>query len=155
METHKNIAASINQLIEINNERIEGYKKAIELLPEGDHFGLRGIFEDYRDQSIQFNADLKPLVATSGETPAEGTRTSGTEFRAWIDLKSAVAPHAVQSRLESCERGEDKFQKVYEEVLANGDLDADLRVIAQSHLDTESAAHDHIKELRDAKLEDR
>ena len=38
METHKNIAASINQLIEINNDRIEGYKKAIELLPEGDHY---------------------------------------------------------------------------------------------------------------------
>lgn len=155
MKTHESIAASINELIEINNDRIEGYKKAIELLPEGDHFGLRGIFEDYRDQSIQFNADLKPLVATLGETPTDATRTSGKMFRAWMELKSAVAPHAIQAILESCERGEDEFQKVYEEVLANGDLDTDLRVIAQSQLDTESAAHDHIKDLRDAKLEDR
>lgn len=155
METHKNIAASINQLIEINNDRIEGYKKAIELLPEGDHYGLRGIFEDYRDQSIQFNADLKPLVATLGDTPTDDTRTTGKMFRAWMELKSTVAPHTVQAILESCERGEDEFRKVYKDVLADGDLNADLRVIAQSQLEIESAAHDHIKDLRDAKIEDR
>lgn len=155
MKTNKNIASRINELVEINNDRIEGYKKAIELLPEGDHFGLRSIFEDYRDQSIQFNADLKPLVTGLGENPTDDTRTSGKMFRAWMELKSAVAPHTIQAVLESCERGEDEFKKVYEDVLADGNLDADLRLIAQSQLELERAAHDHIKELRDAKLEER
>lgn len=155
MKTNKNIASRINELVEINNDRIEGYKKAIELLPEGDHFGLRSIFEDYRDQSIQFNADLKPLVTGLGENPTDDTRTSGKMFRAWMELKSAVSPHTIQAVLESCERGEDEFKKVYEDVLADGNLDADLRLIAQSQLELERAAHDHIKELRDAKLEER
>lgn len=130
MKTHESIAASINELIEINNDRIEGYKKAIELLPEGDHFGLRGIFEDYRDQSIQFNADLKPLVATLGETPTDATRTSGKMFRAWMELKSAVAPHAIQAILESCERGKTNFKRSMKKFWPMGTL---IQIYASSH----------------------
>src|SRR5690606_40663752 len=105
-----------------------------------------------RRRHTSFSRDWSSDVCSSD---LDDTRTSGKMFMAWMELKSTVAPHTVQAILESCERGEDEFRKVYKDVLADGDLNADLRVIAQSQLEIESAAHDHIKDLRDAKIEDR
>ncbi|MDR2283494.1 MAG: PA2169 family four-helix-bundle protein, partial [Sphingobacterium sp.] len=96
---HQDTADLLNQLIEINNDRIEGYEKAISLLPEESNYGLQDVFEKYRDQSIQFKNELKPLVIREGDMPTEETRTSGKLFRTWMEIKSAVAPYTVKAIL--------------------------------------------------------
>lgn len=144
------MAGLLNQLVEINNDRIQGYETAISLLPTDKHYSLQGIFEKYRDQSIQFKNDLKPLVVREGETPTEDTRTTGKLFRTWMELKSALAPHTAQSILESCERGEDEFRNVYKDIIQKAQqASIDLYSIIQSQANLQEMAHDHIKELRD------
>lgn len=151
MENVKQQTADLlNQLVEINNDRIEGYEKAITLLPQQDNYDIQNIFEKYRDQSIQFNSELKPLVFRAGDTPTDDTRTSGKLFRTWMAIKSTVAPSTIESVLESCERGEDEFKKVYRDAIEQADhIPADILLIIQSQAELQLAAHDHIKNLRD------
>lgn len=147
---HQDTADLLNQLVEINNDRIEGYEKAITLLPSENNYGLQAIFEKYRDQSIQFKNDLKPLVIREGDMPTEDTRTSGKLFRTWMEIKSAVAPYTAKAVLESCERGEDEFKKVYHDAISKSQqLPLNIFSIIQSQANLQREAHDHIKELRD------
>ncbi len=140
----------LDQLVEINNDRIEGYEKAMEILPPEDSYGLYNIFEKYRSQSFQFNAQLKPLIAQMGDVPTEGTRTSGKLFRTWMEAKAMVAPNTVKAILESCERGEDEFKRVYMNTLEKcTDAPADIITLIQSQATFQKEAHDHIKQLRD------
>lgn len=74
--------------IEINNDRIAGYEKAIEILSEEPDNELQSIFETYRDQSVQFRSELLPFVQVVGENADQGTKLSGKFFRMWIDVKS-------------------------------------------------------------------
>ncbi|HMR20096.1 MAG TPA: PA2169 family four-helix-bundle protein [Sphingobacterium sp.] len=150
METQEKRADLLNTLIEINNDRIEGYGKAIEIISGTSDIDLQTIFEMYRDQSIQFKAELIPLVRRTGEEPTDDTRTSGKLFRVWMDIKSAVTPSSARAVLESCERGEDEFKAVYRKCLEDAGTDAvDLIPIIQSQAELQLTAHDHIKELRD------
>lgn len=147
---HQENADLLNQLIEINNDRIEGYEKAISLLSGEGNYELQDIFEKYRDQSIQFKNDLIPLVVREGDIPTEETRTSGKLFRTWMEIKSAVAPYTAKAVLESCERGEDEFKKVYKDAITKS-LQAPITILSiiQSQANLQLEAHDHIKELRD------
>ena len=147
---HQENSDLLNQLIEINNDRIEGYEKAIALLPKEGNYDLQNIFEKYRDQSIQFKSDLVPLVVREGDTPTEETRTTGKLFRTWMEIKSAVAPYTAKAILESCERGEDEFKKVYSDAITNSQQ-APLTILSilQSQANLQLEAHDHIRELRD------
>lgn len=150
METLEKKADLLNKLIEINNDRIEGYGKAIEIISNIGYVDLQTVFEKYRDQSIQFKAELTPLVHRTGEEPTDDTRTSGKLFRVWMDIKSAVAPSSSKAVLESCERGEDEFKAVYRQCLEEATSHAiDMVPIIQSQAELQLAAHDHIKELRD------
>ncbi|MBE8723090.1 ferritin-like domain-containing protein [Sphingobacterium pedocola] len=140
----------LNDLIEINNDRIEGYAKAIELLDPAGDIDLNSLFEKYRQQSQQFKSELTPLVFKEGETPEEGTRVTGKLFRTWMDIKNTLAGNDRKSILESCERGEDAFKRVYENAWTDADgLDAEVLSIIRSQAELQLAAHDEIKALRD------
>ncbi len=145
-----NLGEFLNNLIEINNDRIEGYEKAITLLPKDENLGLKALFGGYRDQSIKFKSEITPFVVQQGETPTDETRTSGKLFRAWMSIKSAVDPFTSHAILESCERGEDEFVKVYNDAMKeSAQLPMDLLVVLQSQASEQFKAHNHIKQLRD------
>lgn len=140
----------LNELIEINNDRIEGYGKAIELLDK-NNFDLQSIFEGYRDQSIQFNNELIPLVTREGGIPTDETKTSGKMFRAWMDIKASLTPNSIKPILELCERGEDECKKVYTNVLEkSSQIALDLIPYIESQAAMQLQAHDNIRDLRNS-----
>ncbi|MEJ5056101.1 PA2169 family four-helix-bundle protein [Sphingobacterium sp. MYb382] len=144
----KNQTDTLNMLIEINNDRIEGYKAAIGLLPSTANITIRTAFEEYRDQSIQFNTELIPLVFQDGEYPEEGTRASGKLFRIWMDIKAMISPSTTKSILASCERGEEEHEKVYFKALDGAEsLNATVLLILESQSLIQTKAHNHIKQL--------
>lgn len=148
----------LNDLVKTNNDRIEGYEKAIDLLSEDedlpeDYTGLKSLFENYRDQSLQFNATLKPLVAQLGGAPAEEASTTGKIFRLWMDIKASLPGSNRQAILNSCERGEDEFIKAYKKAINHPELlDPEIVNIISSQIDTQLEAHDRIKALRDGEI---
>src|SRR6185312_15682061 len=94
----------LNDLIKINNDRIEGYKKATEeLSPEDDD--LRVIFAELSRQSATNKSQLVEEVQVLGEEPESGTTTAGKVYRAWMDVKALFTGHDRKTILANCETG--------------------------------------------------
>lgn len=144
--THRTIEI-LNDLIQINNDRITGYSRAIEELKDHDD-NLKTLFAAMIDQSRQVRMALGKEVQALGGDMDTGTTNSGKIYRAWMDVKAVFTGHDRKTVLNNCEFGEDAAQKAYDTALLSEDLPAYLRemVSQQKHLLKDS--HDEIKALR-------
>lgn len=150
--TTSSIKHILNDLVLINNDRIEGYEKALEELKSGDHsqdLDLNMLFQRMIDQSREFRNDLGREVQVLGEDMAEGTMTSGKLYRAWMDVKALFTGQDRKAILSSCEGGEDAAQKAYESALEEDDIPAFLRELISTQKASLKLSHDEIKSLRD------
>ncbi|WP_312769247.1 PA2169 family four-helix-bundle protein [Epilithonimonas sp.] len=107
----------MNDLIKINNDRIEGYKKAIAELQDDEHFDRKTVFSAMVTESQQYKTELQNKIHEYGGSTEQGTTTSGKLYRAWMDVKSAFAVNDSASVLSACEAGEDAAQKVIDQLL--------------------------------------
>lgn len=146
MENSKTIDA-LNKLIEINNDRVEGYDTASK---ETDSSSLKVLFGGLTQTSNTNLSELRTAVLQLGGTPEEGTRVTGKFFRAWMDVKAAFTGNDAHTILDSCEFGEDKALEAYEEVLDSSDLTVEQRAMIIRQQSTLRADHDKVKSLRDA-----
>ena len=150
MKTNERTAEVLNDLIEINNDRIRGYEKAIEETKPGDA-DLRALFESMASESRSYANDLRRHVTVAGEDPAEGTTIRGKIYRAWMDVKATFTGKDRKSILASCEYGEDAAQRAYEDALSSdAELSADVRQVITEQKSSLKRSHDKIKALRDA-----
>lgn len=148
MENDKTIDV-LNSLITINNDRIEGYETASEATDEQD---LKALFARFISTSQKCKQELVGEVQKLGGDVAEGTKTSGKFFRAWMDVKAALTGRDRKAILNSCEYGEDQAQDTYEDVLENDleDLKVSYRKMISDQKSLLNADHHHVKDLRDA-----
>lgn len=121
MENEKSIAV-LNDLIRINNDRIEGYTKAAEELSKPGYDNARPMFLERTNESNVFVNELTIAVSRLGGEPAENTTASGKLYRTWMDLKTAFTGGSVKSVFELCEFGEDAALKAYDEALEDETL---------------------------------
>ncbi|PST83392.1 aldehyde dehydrogenase [Pedobacter yulinensis] len=149
MKTATVSAEVLNDLVEINNDRIVGYEKALEELQEGNE-DLRTLFLEMIDQSRQYRMALGQEVEVMGEEMEKGTTTSGKIYRAWMDVKAVFTGHDRKTVLENCEFGEDAAQKAYKMALDETDISAALRDMITEQKSGLKVAHDKIKALRDS-----
>src|SRR4030095_10909687 len=70
--TSEKNAAVFNDLIRINNDRTEGYRKAAKII-DGKDNGLRDLFVDLANESCKNVEELEKYETREGEEPAEGT----------------------------------------------------------------------------------
>jgi len=142
----------LNKLIEINNDRIEGYETASK---ETDETELKTLFTQLAQTSQECNGELIDEVSQLGGDPVEGTKTSGKFFRAWMDVKSALTGKDRKAILNSCEYGEDVAVNTYKRVLENNtdDLTEDQLAMVEGQHDLIKADHDMVKSLRDSLVE--
>jgi uncharacterized protein (TIGR02284 family) len=115
MDTKKSISV-LNVLIEINNDRIEGYLTASKETKEGD---LISLFEQFAETSHVNRVDLVTEVRKLGGTPDESTKATGKLFRLWMELKTLVTGNDLDAILGSCEFGEDAALEAYSHALQN------------------------------------
>lgn len=149
MEKNSKVTSLINDLIQINNDRIVGYEKAIEELKDED-VDLRTLFHRYVQESKQYVGDLTQEVSRLGGDAADGTTNSGKIYRVWMDLKAAVTGHDRKTVLANCEFGEDAAQKAYDMALnSDTDIDAPLRDLIVKQKTQLKTGHDEVKRLRD------
>jgi len=151
MENKKSIDA-LNTLVEINNDRIEGYETAARETNEPD---LKVLFTKLAETSQDCRIELEREVEMLGGTPAKGTKVSGKFFRAWMDVKAAITGKDRKAILESCEYGEDHAVKTYESVLEDDreDLTSEQIALIESQYDLIKADHDAVRALRDSLVE--
>jgi uncharacterized protein (TIGR02284 family) len=149
MEISEKTIDALNDLIEMNNDRVEGFEKAGRDLEE-QYGNLTLLFEKLAGESRQNVVELTDIVQQYGGEPAEGTSTSGDLHRAWIDVKSVFTGGDAEAVLNECERGEDAIKAAYQSALSeDSDLSPELLPILQKQQMGVNEGHDQIKSLRD------
>jgi len=150
MATNEKMIEVLNDLIEINNDRITGYGKAVDETKDID-VDLQAVFHKMADESRKYKAELIQAVTRLGGEPTTGTTNSGKIYRVWMDVKATFTGHSRQAVLENCEFGEDAAQKAYKMALASdAEMDADTRQLITSQQSSLKNSHDIIKKYRDA-----
>ena len=149
MATNSEVIEILNDLILINNDRIEGYKKSTDETDASDT-DLRSLYSNLSDHSRSNVSELTSEVARLGGEPATGTMISGKLYRTWMDVKSAFTSDGRKTSLENSEFGEDAAQKAYETALKSDDLTPDLRALITRQKAILKDGHDTVKRLRDS-----
>ena len=140
----------LNDLVQINLDRVRGYTKAAEET-NSDDADLRALFTDFANDSRGYAEELSALVRNLGGEPATDSTQRGKIYRAWMDMKAVVTGSNRKAILGSCEYGEDAAQRQYERALEDSeDLPADIRQVIVSQKDKLRLGHDRVKAMRDS-----
>ena len=149
MTTNDNTYEVLNDLIRINNDRIEGYERAAKETDDSDA-DLRAVFSSMASESRNYVNELTRHVAQGGEEPATDTTVSGKIYRAWMDVKATFTGNNRKAILASCEYGEDAAQKAYDAALkTDAELPTELRQLIMDQKSGLKKSHDEIKKMRD------
>lgn len=137
---------TLNTLIEINNDRIEGYETASKETEESD---LKLLFATFISTSRKCRQELVEQVFFLGGKPEEGTRITGKFFRTWMDVKAALTGKDRKAILSSCEYGEDVAVATYDKEIENnfGELSSSLQSLIMSQRNLIKADHDKIRNM--------
>lgn len=147
MNTNEKTINVLNDLIQLNNDRMQGYDLAAEQTNDND---LKNIFSDYSTTSRQFKNDIALKVKSLGGEAEQGTSTSGKVYRAWMDVKTALTSNDRKTTLNSCEFGEDAAVRGYESAMKEvSDLSTDVSTMVSTQYSTIKKHHDKIKSMRD------
>lgn len=150
MTQNDKLVEVLNDLIEINNDRVTGYEKAADEAKSVD-VDLKATFMKMADESRKYKAQLSQEVTRLGGTPSTGTTNSGKLYRVWMDAKAVFTGKDRQAILENCEFGEDAAQKAYKAALASdAEISAETRNLITDQQASLKTSHDLIKKYRDA-----
>lgn len=146
---NQNAIDQLNALIQINNDRIEGYETAAEETKESD---LIQMFNEFKQTSVKCRAELSAEVSKLGGEPTDSTKLTGKFFRVWMDVKAALTNKDRHAILDSCEYGEDHVIDAYEDVLDNhaDELRPSQLSMVRTQFEEIKAGHDTVKSMRDA-----
>lgn len=148
MSTGSNhIIEVLNDLIQIHNDRIAGYEKALKELKPKDNY-LKEYFLKYIDQSRNIKIELGAEVQPLGGSMDNSTTTSGKIYRAWMDIKAVFTGNDVHEILSNCEYGEDAAQQAYMNALDETDLPQYIRPLLLKQQRILLDAHNQVKSLR-------
>jgi uncharacterized protein (TIGR02284 family) len=148
MESNKNVVDALNNLVQINNDRIEGYERAAK---ETDDSDLKDLFNQMASKSHMMKSQLSSEVIKRSGKPTESTTSSGKAFRVWMDFKAALTGKNRKAILSSCEFGEDAAQDTYQDVLKDGtELPTEIVDLISTQKSQLREDHDRVKTLRDS-----
>ena len=148
MKTNEKTSEILNDLIQINNDRVAGYEKAANETNMKD-VDLRSLFSELAADSRRYANELSRYVSVTTE-PAEGTTAKGKIYRVWMDVKATFSGKDRKAILASCEFGEDAAQKAYDEALSSdADLSVEIRQLIMDQKMSLKKSHDRIKRMRD------
>jgi uncharacterized protein (TIGR02284 family) len=148
MDKRHEIIEILNDLVKINNDRIEGYKTAVGEL-DHDDTDLKSLFDRMIAQSMMLKSDLAEEIEVLHGDIEKGTTGNGKIYRAWMDVKAVFTGRDRHSILENCEFGEDAAQKAYASALESDVLPDFIHEIIQHQQTALREAHDKIRALRD------
>ncbi len=150
MNINEKTAEVLNDLVRINNDRIEGYTKA-ENETKAEDSDLQSLFRQMAAESRSYVNDLSKYISVTGNDTADDTTVRGKIYRAWMDVKATFSGKNRKAILASCEYGEDAAQKAYDAALSSdAEFSTEVRQLIMDQKQSLKKSHDQIKALRDA-----
>jgi uncharacterized protein (TIGR02284 family) len=146
MENEKTIDI-LNSLVQINHDRIEGYKTAMEETKDDEE--LRESFLNFQQTSFSCLASLISQVQALNGTAEDGTKNTGKIHRVWMDFKAMVNGHDRKAILSSCAFGDEAAMDLYKDVLEDDreNLSAEQQTMFQTQLALITSDYNNVKML--------
>ena len=148
MIKNEEIVDDLNELVKINNDRIQGYMKAVE---DTEDAQLDHLFNEMIVQSQNFRSQLADhIVRIDGSAVTEATSTdvSSKIHRAWIDIKSALTGKDRDTVLSSVTFGEDAAVEAYAEAVEKDHLPAYIKEDLIKQLSELKASREKMESLK-------
>lgn len=150
MIKNQEIVDDLNDLVKINNDRIQGYEKAIE---DNKDPQLDDLFRHYVIQSQKFRSQLaEHIVRIDGLAVTDATSTDvGSKIhRAWIDIKSAITGKDRDTVLSSVEFGESMAVEAYKDAIEKDHIPAYIKEDLTTQLGELNEAYGKMKAMHKA-----
>jgi uncharacterized protein (TIGR02284 family) len=150
MIKNEDLVDALNELVKINNDRIQGFEKAVK---DNEDASLDDLFRHMIVQSQEFRSELADhIVRLDGSAVSDATATdlSSKIHRAWIDIKAAVSGKDRDTVLSSVEFGESAAVEAYEDALDDADIPHYIKDVVQQQLTQLRASLEKVKALRGA-----
>jgi uncharacterized protein (TIGR02284 family) len=148
MQNMRQTIEVLNDLIQINNDRITGYERAIRATrPEDDD--LKILYATMIAESHRNKIALAAEVQALGAEIEQGTTPGGKIYRAWMEVKSIFTGNNRHTILTNCEAGEDAAQRAYHAALEHESLPAYIRELLVRQRDTLQSNYVEIRALKD------
>lgn len=134
----------LNRLIEITIDSADGYREAAEDVSNPE---LKSIFQRRaRERLAAFSSLQSQVKALGGQPEDEGTLLASMH-RAFVNLRSTVRDGDL-AVIDEVERGEDRIQSKYEEVIGDGRLSSSSLAVAQHAYQSVRSAHEEMGRLK-------
>lgn len=119
LENNLAVIDTLNDLIQINNDRIEGSEKSLKTITDEKY---KTLFERVIGQSTEFRQQLISEVRrVGGQAEWIGTSNKGKVYAFWLEIKSAFNGEPDEAGTEGVAMAEDAARKAYEDALS-GDV---------------------------------
>ena len=117
----------LNNLIIVNNDRIEGYEMAIEETEEND---LKLLFSQFIQTSVKCKSELLSEVRRLEAEAFISDRRKASFFTTWTEVKLALNSKNRKVILDACEEGENVVKKNYEDTIRDHGTDLSINELA-------------------------
>ena len=138
-------AGTLSELLYFVNDRIEGYKRAVD---ESQDEELRGYYKQLVSQSQQFANELSAALRQLGEEQHDHTTLKGKLYRRWMDAKAALTGHDEKAILGSNVYGEEWALKAYRDALNDGTLTGTIRAAVERQYALSQKTYDKLQKLQ-------
>lgn len=138
--------STLNDLLQITNDRIEGFNKVEDKVWE-KYPNLKSDYTNMVDQSQKMRLELKSLISERNGDADDSTTVAGGLHRTWIDVKNAFSSDNAESTLENVTFGENAAIEAYEKALNSGDLCPESSRVVQDQLHSLKASYEKFKNL--------
>ena len=138
----------LNTLLEINNDRSQGYQTA---MLETEEYGLKVWLSQFQQTSERCKQELIARVLKFGGIPLSGkTDLPSKIHRVWMDIKAVVTGNERVAILDSCLYGESITIDTYNTLIENNleDLNAEDKAMLVAQCFSIKADQDQVKALR-------
>jgi uncharacterized protein (TIGR02284 family) len=139
----------LNDVVEILNDRIEGYERATKDV-EMEDLDLKAMFAKFISDSRSYKSEIVQHIGTLGGDTERGTTFTGQIHKAWMDLKSALTGKDRVAVLESCKFGDEAAIDTYRKALENSELPANVREVLNTQMNSISQSHSALSTYLDA-----
>lgn len=115
LENNLTVIDTLNGLIQINNDRIQGSEKAVETITDAK---TKRLFELVIEQSAGFRQQLiSEIRRVGGQAEWNDTTDKGKIHEFWLNIKSAFKSESVDSGIERVQFSEETARKAYDDAL--------------------------------------
>lgn|SRR6185312_12908505 len=145
---NESVIKLLQKLVETCRDGQNGYREAAEHVTDTN---LRHFFNEQSLSRAGFSGELEQEIIKLGHADPDrsGSAAAGIR-RAWIDFKTGLGAGDI-SILSSVEAGEDSAKASYEKAVEQPGLPEEIGAMVRRQLASISAAHDHVRSLRDAR----